>query len=225
MKLRSAVLPSLAALVLGAPVTAPAATLSVDKPCYGAGEQVHFSGSGYTPSGSVALSVSGQQLGLGAADPLGRFVDGLDAPMIDGRQRTDVFTATDQTNLSLTASVPVRLTSLGVRVTPKRGDPSRVKRIVARGFTGGTTLYAHVRRGKSTRNLRIGRLEGACKTLTTKRRLFRPDARPGVYKVQFDARRRYSARTAPQVFFLVTVFRTYRPARAGAARETWVRVR
>jgi hypothetical protein len=206
LKLRTAVLPSLAALALAAPAAAPAATLSVDKPCYGAGERVQFSGAGYTPNGSVALSVSGQQLGLGSANPVGEFAAALGAPEIDGKQRTDVFTATDQANLSLTATVPVLLTSLNVRVTPKNGDPSKPKRIVARGFTTGKTLYAHVRRGKAKRNVRIGRLKGACKTLSVTRRLFSPDARPGLYKVQFDARRKYSADTTPQVGFLVTVF-------------------
>jgi hypothetical protein len=206
LKLRTAALPSLAALALAVPAAAPAATLSVDKPCYGAGERVQFSGGGYTPDGSVALSVSGQQLGLGSANSVGEFAASLGAPEIDGRQRTDVFTATDQANLSLTASVPVLLTSLSVKVIPKNGDPSGLKRIVARGFTTGTTLYAHVRRGKSRRNVRIGRLRGACKTLDVRRRLFSRDAKPGVYQVQFDAKRKYSATTAPQVGFLVTVF-------------------
>lgn len=207
MKLRTAVLSGLTALALAAPAgPASAATLSVDEPCYGAGERVQFSGTGYTPNGSVALSVSGQQLGLGTANPVGEFSANLGAPAIDGKQRTDTFTATDQANLSLTATVPVLLTSLNVKVIPKNGDPSKPKRIVARGFTTGTTLYAHVRRGKSRRNVRIGRLKGACKTLDVRRRLFSPDAKPGVYKVQFDARRRYSANTTPQVGFLVTVF-------------------
>jgi hypothetical protein len=205
LKLRTAVLSSLAALALAAPASAPAATLSVDRPCYGAGERVQFTGHGYTPDGSVALSVSGQQLGVGSANSVGEFTAALRAPAIDGKQRTDVFTATDQTDLALTASAPVLLTSLDVSVKPKDGDPSKPKRIVARGFTNGTTLYAHVRRGKAKRNVRVGRLRGPCKTLSVKRRLFSPDAQPGVYKVQFDARRRYSPSTAPQVGFLVTV--------------------
>jgi hypothetical protein len=225
LKLRTAVLASLAAAALVAPATTSAATLSVDKPCYGAGERVQFSGSGFTANGSVSLSVSGQQLGLASANPVGELAASLGAPAIDGRQRTDVFTATDQTNLALTASVPVLLTSLNVKVTPKDGDPSKQKRIVARGFTTGTTLYAHVRRGKSKRNVRVGRLKGACKTLSVKRKLFPPDAAPGIYKVQFDAKRKFSANTAPQVGFLVTVFHTFAPASASAAGESWIRVR
>ncbi|HEX2070973.1 MAG TPA: hypothetical protein VHF90_04925 [Thermoleophilaceae bacterium] len=210
MKLRSAVVPTLALAALAVPAAAPAATLSVDKQCYGAGERVQFSGGGYTPNGEVALSVSGQQLGLGNANPVGEFAASLGAPEIDGRRRTDVFTATDQANLALTATVPVLLTSLNVSVKPRNGDPSKPKRIVARGFTTGRALYAHVRRGKAKRNVRVGRLKGPCGTLNVKRRLFPPDAEPGVYKVQFDARRRYSASTAPQVAFMVTVFQAFR---------------
>jgi hypothetical protein len=224
LKLRSAVLPSLAAIALAVPAAAPAATLSVDKPCYGPGEQVEFSGGGYTASGPVSLSVSGQQLGVGNANAVGEFAVGIPAPTIDGKERTDVFTATDQTNLALTASTPVKVTSLNVDVTPKNGNPGRTKKIVARGFTTGKVLYAHVRRGKQRRNLRIGALEGACKTLTARRQLFATDAKSGVYKVQFDTKRKYSARTVPQVAFLVTVFRTVRPASASAA-TSWVQLR
>jgi hypothetical protein len=205
LKPRTAVLAGLAGTALAVPASASAATLRVDRPCYRAGEAVRFSGAGYTPSGSVALSVSGQQLGLAEVDPLGGFDASLEAPEIDGRRRTDTFTATDQTNLSLTASAPVLLTSVNVDVEPRNGNPGEPKRIVARGFTSGNVLYAHVRRGNTGRNVRIGRLRGPCGTLRIRRRLFSLDARTGVYTVQFDARRRYSARTEPQVGFVVTV--------------------
>jgi hypothetical protein len=221
LKLRTAVPITFAALALVAPTAASAATLSVDKPCYGAGEEVRFAGGGFTPSGQVALSVAGRQLGLASANPVGEFTASLGAPGIDGKQRTDMFTATDQANLALTASAPVLLTSLNVKVTPKRGDPRKRKRIVARGFTSGKTLYAHVRRGKGRRTVRVGRLQGPCGTLTTKRALFPADAAPGIYKVQFDAKRKYSADAAPQVSFVVTVFRTYRAASASSVRESW----
>jgi hypothetical protein len=224
LKLRTAILASLAATALAAPATTSAATLSVDKPCYGAGERVQFSGGGFTPNGSVALSVSGQQLGVGNANPVGEFAADLGAPAIDGKQRTDVFTATDQTNLALTASVPVLLTSLNVAVKPKNGNPGKLKRIVARGFTTGKILYAHVRRQGTKRNIKIGRLKGPCKTLTVRRRLFSLDAKTGVYKVQFDTRRRFAAATTPQVGFVVTVFPLVRPAAASSAGESWIRV-
>lgn len=228
MKLRTAALPSLAAVALVAPAAAPGATLSVDKRCYAPGEQVRLSGGGYTPNGPVALSLEGRQLGIGGANSVGEFAAGVGAPPTRSKQRSYTYVATDQTDLSLTASAPVRVSSLGVRVTPRNGDPSKRKRIVARGFTSGKVLYAHVRRGKGGRNVKVGRLEGPCRTLTVKRRLFPSDAKPGVYRVSFDTRRRYRAKTIPQVSFVVTVFRTFRLAGASASANTgaggWIRI-
>lgn len=224
VKPRTAVLPSIAAVALALPATAPAASLSVDRSCYGPGERVKLSGGGYTANGPVALSVSGRQLGIGTANAVGELAIDLPAPSIQARQRTDTFVATDQTNLSLTATAAIKLTSLDVDVTPKNGNPAKAKRVVARGFTRGRTLYAHVRRGSSKRNVKVGRLKGACGTLNVKRRLFPANAKSGVYNVQFDTKRTYSAKTAPQVAFVVTVFQFLRPASASAAATSWIRV-
>lgn len=222
LKLRTAALPALATIALAAPAAAPAATLSVDKSCYGPGEAVKFSGGGYTAGGPVALSVGGQQLGAAAANQVGEIAATIPAPGIKGKQRTDVFTATDETNLSLVATAPVRLTSLNVKVTPKNGDPAKAKRVVARGFTSGRTLWAHVQRGSAKRNVKVGRLKGACHTLDVKRKLFLANAQAGVYSVHFDTRRRYSSKTAPQVTFLVTVFHTFRPA--SVSSTNWIQI-
>lgn len=224
MKLRTAVLPSLVAVALAAPATAHAAALSVDKECYGPGEEVAFTGVGFTPNGPVALSVGGQQLGVGTVNQVGEFEVSLGAPDIRGKKRTDLFTATDQTDLSLTANVPVHLTSLNVNVTPKNGNPGKAKRIVARGFTSGKVLWAHVRRGKNKRNVKIGKLKGACKTLDVKRKLFPTDAQDGLYNVYFDSKRKYSKKTAPQVGFQVVVFHTFKPASASSAGERWIQI-
>lgn len=208
--------------MLAAPAAASAATLDVNKSCYGPREAVKVSGGGFTAGGPVAITVAGRQLGITEANQVGEIGVTLPAPAIRGKQRTDKITATDQTNLSLIADVPVRLTSLNVKVTPKNGDPSKSKRVVARGFTSGKTLWAHVRRGDNRRNVKIGRLKGACHTLDVKRKLFLADANPGLYNVHFDTKRLYSAKTAPQVSFTVAVFHTFKPVRAGAAN--WIQV-
>ncbi len=222
MKLRTAVIPALAAAVLAAPAAASAATLDVDKSCYGPRQAVKLSGGGFTAGGPVAVTVAGQQLGVTDANQVGEIAVTLPAPSIRGKQRTDTITATDQTNLSLIANVPVKLTSLNVKVTPKNGDPSKSKRVVARGFTTGKTLYAHVRRGDNRRNVKVGRLKGACHTLDVKRKLFLANATPGLYNVQFDTKRKYSAKTAPQVSFMVTVFHTFKPA--SASTPNWIQI-
>jgi hypothetical protein len=224
LKLRTAVLSSLVALALVAPATASAASLSVNKQCYGPGDEVAFSGVGFTPSGPVALSVGGQQLGVGTVNPVGEFEVSLAAPDIKGKRRTDTFTATDQTDLSVTANAPVRLTSLNVKVTPKNGNPAKAKRIVARGFTNGKVLWAHVRRGKAKRNVKVGKLKGACKTLDVRRKLFAADAKDGLYNVYFDTKRKYSSKTRPQVGFQVIVFHTFKPASVSSASESWIQI-
>jgi hypothetical protein len=222
LKLLVAVLPSLVALALVAPVTASAATLGVNKRCYGPGEEIAFSGGGYTSNSPVAISVGGQQLGVTTANSVGEIAVSDGAPVIRGKRRTDTYTATDQANLSLTASAAITLTSLGVKVTPKNGNPAKAKRVVARGFTTGKTLWAHVRLGNAKRNVKVGKLKGACKTLDVKRKLFRADSKDGLYNVQFDTKRKFSAETRPQVSFLVTVFHTFKVASASSA--SWIQV-
>jgi hypothetical protein len=64
-----------------------------------------------------------------------------------------------------------------------------------------------VRRGRFKRDLRIGRLRGACKTINRRARLFRAGTRSGTYRVTFDGSRRYSTRTRPSVLFRVRIFR------------------
>jgi len=224
LKLRTAVLSSLVALALAAPATASAASLSVSKTCYGPGEKIAFSGSGFTPNGEVALSVSGRQLGLTTANGVGEITASTGAPVIKGKRRVDFYTAVDQADLSLTASAPVHVTSLAVKVTPKNGNPAKAKRVVARGFTTGKVLWAHVRRGEAKRNVKIGKLKGACKTLSVKRQLFPDNAKDGLYSVSFDTKRTYSAKKRPQVSFLVTVFHTFKPSSASSAAQSWIQI-
>ncbi len=223
MKLRNAVLPGLVALALAAPATASAASLSVNKSCYGPGEKISFSGTGYTPNGEVALSVNGRQLGITTANGVGEIAAATGAPVIQAKRRVDFYKAVDQTNLSLTAAMPVHISSLNVKVTPKNGNPAKKKRIVARGFTTGSVLWAHVRRGKAKRNVKIGKLKGACKALDVKRQIFPTNAKDGLYNVSFDTKRTYSAKTRPQVSFLVTVFHTFKPASASSA-QSWIQI-
>jgi len=241
MRIRRAAVPvTLAAAALAAPAAAQGAAIAVvpQKPCYGAGEKFIIGGLGFTPNAGVAVTRDGQRIGTSSTDPLGRFNGTVGVPQITAASQTSTYTATDTVNPLLTASLPLRLSRLEARVRPSRGNPTRVRRITARGFTAGSTLYAHVVRGRS-RNLRIGRLKGACHTISARRRIFRR-SRVGVYKVQFDTFRRYrrmrscSGRTPPRrcqaLVFTVRVFRVFRARSAGLASvastgETWTRVR
>jgi hypothetical protein len=113
-------------------------------------------------------------------------------------QRPLTYVATDQADPTRTAQVSLLTTAVDVRVTPKNGPPNRLLRIRARGFRGGATLWAHVRRVKRrgggpvrTRTVRIGRVRGPCWTANVRKRLFRRGTAPGRYRVQFDTFRRY----------------------------------
>lgn len=230
MRIRS-VAPSIVLLaMLSAPVAAPAQNLLLepDRGCYGAGQMITLTGYGFTPDGDVALSAEGQQLGIGMADYDGVFNASMRAPAIPFATMGLRFTATDQTYLLNRASAIVRLTALGVAVTPPTGDPARVRRIRARGFFGGGTLYAHIRRSDRARTVRVGRLRGACRALNVKRRLFGPAVDPGAYTLRFDTSRRPARRGGPSVTYAVRIAAHGRRARTSVGRASattsWVRV-
>ena len=181
----------LAGLIAPASASAQNVALEADRGCYGPHQPISLTGYGFTPDGDVALSAGGQQLGVGLADYDGVFAASVRAPVLPFPEAELRFTATDGTYLLNRASTIVRLTSLGVSVTPTTGDPARPRRIRARGFFGGRTLYAHVRRGSRVRNLRVGRLSGACRRIEATRRLFPPGVDPGPYTLHFDTSRRF----------------------------------
>jgi hypothetical protein len=213
----------LAAAVAPAAAPAQSASLSPDRPCYGARQMISLTGDGFTPDGDVALSVEGQQLGVGIADYDGVFSATMRAPAIPLSLLTLRFTATDQTYLLNRASTLVRLASLGVAVTPRTGDPSRVRRIRARGFFGGEALYAHVRRRGHTRNVYLGALRGPCRSLDVRRRLFPAGADTGAYTLRFDTSPQGAPRAGRSVTYSVTIAAGRRGDKASASsvRERW----
>ena len=126
------------------------------------------------------------------------------------------------------ATINPLATVFDVSVKPQGGNPARRRRIAARGFTEGKTLYVHVRRGGRGKNIRLGRLKRPCGTKKLRKRIFKRTAKTGTYKVQFDTRRRYTSKAFPKVTFRVQIFRVFRPSIASAAfatGERWVRVR
>ena len=205
---------------LAAPVAADAATMAVApvKPCYRAGQQVGIGGAGYTPNGNVQVNVDGRVLSTVATDPSGNF-GGLLTLGDPSGERLKTYTGIDTSNNANQASVQVRVSSLLVTVSPRSGRAGRALRVRARGFTTGKTLYAHILRGHSRRNMRIGRLKGACHKLSARKRIFSSRSRTGTYTVQFDTRRHYSKKTTVRYRFSVPVFRS--SASRAASAQTW----
>lgn len=200
-------------LALALPASASAADLKVSphKRCYSAGESVNLLGSGFSPttdpndaSDHVRISRGSTDLGTLKTDAAGAFNGVLTLAQSSGR-RTKTYTATDLVTPGLSASVQIMVSAVRVKLSPMDGAPGRVMKITASGFTTGKTLWAHVRRGKSRRNFKLGRLKGACGGLVVKRRLLRRNAARGVHTVQFDTFRKYKADRAVNDLYTITV--------------------
>lgn len=197
-QIRAAV--AIASVALAAPATASAATLAVDpvRPCYLEQDRVFLLAEGYTPNGMVDFTRDGNLVESVPTDAVGTFQGNLRLPGLIMGQRPLTYVATDQADPARTAQVSLLTTAVDVRVSPKAGPPNRLLRIRARGFRGGSTLWAHVRRVKRrgggpvrTRTVRIGRVRGPCWTANVRKRLFRRGTAGGRYRVQFDTFRRY----------------------------------
>lgn len=222
--------PSLTALATGfaafaLPAAASAAELKVapSKPCYGSGESVSLLGSGFTPGLMSGINVTkdGEAIGTLSTDVGGAFNGTLRLGQRNGR-RTSTYTATDTSDPTLTASAQIVVSEVDVRLRPRSGAPGRTITIGAVGFTEDETLWAHVVRGNSVRNLKIGALKGPCHRLRSKRRLLRRGAPLGVYTVQFDAFKKYRERRPQSVGFTITVRQVTEPSAASAS--AWSRV-
>jgi hypothetical protein len=195
-------------VVLAVPATASAAsfTVSPEKRCYSSGETVNLNGTGFTPNGGVTITREGTLVGPLTVFPTGEFAGALKLAQNSGK-RTKTYTATDDSNPTLTASAQITVSSVRVSLAPSTGPPGRLMSIRAHGFTTGKTLWAHVIRGTSKRNLKIGALSGACGRIKTSRRLLPRNAAVGVYTIQFDTFRRYKRKRPVRDRYTITVVR------------------
>ncbi len=185
-----------AAVIAVTGVTAPSAmgaTIVSDRECYREGVTGTFVGTGFQPGQPVALSIDGQQVDTGPADAAGGLAASVTVTQVPGSERTRMVTMTQTTNLALTATKTFTVTKVYVVTKPSAFKPGRRLRIRAGGFyNAGPTLYGHVR-GPKRRNLRIGKVKGACgKVSATKKVILKKGDGPGIYRVQFDTSRRFS---------------------------------
>ena len=199
---------AVALATLAAPSAAHAASLTSQpgKPCYRTGETVHFIGSGFTASNNANLSRDSTFISSIPTDAAGQFDASLRLRQDTGSE-TRTYTATDANNPSLSASIPVMVSSVGVRLSPGTGSVSRRFRIRAQGFTTGRTLWVHIVHRRSKRNIKIGRLTGACHNLTARRRLLSRKARLGRHRIQFDTFRRYKRDRPVKAAYTIRVVR------------------
>ncbi len=195
---------TLATLALPSAAHAASLTTKPAKPCYRSGERVHFLGSAFTPSSTANLTRDGTFISPIPTDAAGAFDVELRLQQAQGTQ-TRTYTATDVSDPTVTASVPVTVSAVGVALSPTTGSVSRRFRIRARGFTTGSILWAHIVHEGSKRHVKIGTLRGACHTLRTRRRLLSPRARLGRHRIQFDTFRRYRRDRAVKTVYTIRV--------------------
>ena len=201
-----AVAAGVAALAFPSAASAASLTVSPQKRCYSNNEAVNLLGTGFSALGAANVTRGSTVLGQLSTDANGAFNGVLTLAQSSGRQ-TKTYTATDEADSSLTASVQILVSSVRVGLKPANGAPGRIMSINAHGFTTGKTLWAHVRRGRSKRNMKIGRLRGVCGNLKTRRRLLPRDAAVGVHTVQFDTFQRYDPDRPVRDNYSVTVTR------------------
>jgi hypothetical protein len=196
-------------VALAAPASAsatPSLTVSPQKRCYSSGEAVNLLGAGFSPLASATVTRDGTTLGGLSTDANGAFNGILTLAQTSGK-KTKTYTATDDAVSTLTASAQITVSAVRVNLSPANGAPGRRMSIDAHGFTTGKTLWAHVVKRKSKRNVKIGALSGACGGLRTHKRLLPRNAAVGVYTVQFDTFRRYNAKQAVRDRYAISVTR------------------
>jgi hypothetical protein len=199
LRIAAAVVATLA--VLGVPaVPASAATVRVDRSCVAEGERATFTGD-VMPNASPRLTLSraGRLPLVSATGPVADAAGRV--TWVYGFPRRTTWFASGETRFRMTVRLDDATTALtfvrrDVRVTAPGGRiaPDKPATIRAGGFASqrGKRLYAHwLRAGKRRATRSLGRLGGACGTLT--RRLprgfpFRP-VDPGTWHVAFNTSR------------------------------------
>jgi hypothetical protein len=208
--LLAALVAALAAIMPAAAWAQDGPSLSFDKPCYTQGDDMQYSGAGYTPGGEVNFmfsSLSTQTIGRydTTADQSGALAGTITAPdedlfLDDDEWSAPVAAAATDKTLADQGAAPAqqfgaalfRLTRWDVQIarkgggTPKAAKPMRVE---AHGFTRaiGETLYLQYRKGRKVlKAAKLGRLGGECgdRSRTLKRGLPR-GLKPGRYTLMF----------------------------------------
>ena len=201
------------------------------RPCYRETDTVLLPGSGFTPNARVDFAIRTADPAGGPADPGGpRRPRSGDAHAAGPRRgpAAATYMATDSANPALTGEVSAardrdrrRPTARERHALPAVDDSARAASLTAGSGSGRTRADAAGRRTARTVKHRQGQgrlQEGQ----GAQAHLLRARPAPGGYMVQFDAYRRYKTSRSVKSTYIVTVFRTVRPA-ASAASGSWRR--
>jgi hypothetical protein len=198
-----------------AAATAQAATLVLtpSRACHLSGDLITLSGTGFTPNGTVGLTFDGNAVNQFPTDASGILTESFKLQGLRGA-KSHTIVATDAADPALTASTSFVGTTLQVTVKPKNSKAGKKLELRGYGFLGGGKAYMHVRGHGLRRNVRVGRPAAPCGTWSTRRAIVPSTAAAGVYRVQFDQKKRFSRKTKPRVRGTMTVTRTFSSAGA-----------
>ena len=194
--------PILGAVVaaLLAPQAAQAAGLDPLAPCYRSvdsetRETVQIHGRGFTPGQTVTVLIDGAVAEDGVvADRNGDVIGGVQAPYRASGERSFTITITEDNQPGNTASATSRVTALDARLKPRTTGPRKRVRFIGRGFTDGTSVYAHyVRKGRHRKTVMLGAAQGPCGRIDVRRRQFPFKPAVGRWTLQVDNQADYSA--------------------------------
>jgi hypothetical protein len=212
---------AVAALLL-LPGAAHAAALTPLKGCYVTStdelsgvirrEPVQFSGSGFTPSGLVDVSLDGAMQRTVQADAAGNLpVQVFDAPYRRTGEREFRLSATDQANPANTVEAVSNVTAFDVSINPSTAAPSSKVRFRGRGFTQPGTVYGHyLFGGRVRKTVKLSKHPAApCGTFRVKRPQI-PIRKPrlGQWTLQIDQEKKY--RRSPERGAIKVIIRVQR---------------
>jgi hypothetical protein len=188
---------------------ADAATVAIApaKACYLAGDLVTITGTGFSAGGVIDVAIDGESLGQRTAAADGT----LSLPLSFGTMKAvkqHTLTMTD-TGTTVAGSATYTGTTHQVATKNRQGRAGRKVKLRGYGFLNGPKAYMHVRGHGIRSNVFLARPKGPCGTFVVRRRFVPPTAASGQYKVQFDAKKRYSKKTRPRLVYPLTVFRTF----------------
>jgi hypothetical protein len=206
--------------------SAQAATVAITpaSSCYLAGQPVTVSGSGYTAGGAINFTIDGSGIGSVTADASGNISGSFTfGRMNAAKQHT--LTATDATNPALTAAVTYFGTTHQVATKKNIGKPGKKIKLRGYGFLFGPKAFLHVRGHGIKTDAFLARPKAPCGTFTVKKKLVPKGAPIGTYRVQFDAKKRFSKKTTPRLTGRVKVFPVAAGAFAGVAvNQAWTKL-
>jgi hypothetical protein len=187
-----------AGLLLALPAVAQAATLTAGKSCFKNGTKARLVGTGFAPESPIRFTVNGRTLTANVTSDAAGDVEVTYSPPDTRTERRLTIRATDSEDTSARTTIYVTRKR---RVTADPDSAPDVEKWRAvfgiYGFGAGRAYIHYVNpKGRFKRTVALGRLRGPCGRLQTDRRRVLPFDNPqyGLWKLQFDTRRRYDKR-------------------------------